>query len=394
MVILNLPRSIRFKRENVLLLGVIPGPSEPSLNINTYLEPIVGELKKLWSGVTLKISSEAGTSSSAVFRCALIGVSCDLPAARKVCGFMGHGANLGCSRCLEPFFVTFGHNDYSNFNRSSWKMRENSQHRDNVKKVRRAKSKTARSKLESQLGCRYSILLELPYFEPVRMLLVDPMHNLFLGTAKHFTLKILIGHGILTTAKLSVIEQRLAKVRIPVGLGRLPKKIDQGVFLTAEQWKNWTVHFSVYCLHDLISREQLQCWVHFVLACRRLCKFHITQDDLRIADALLLRFCTKVSSIFGKSVLTPNMHMHCHLKSCVEEFGPFHSFWLFPFERYNGLLGKHPNNNRSIEVQLMRRFQEDNVNIAMLGHVESWPFSDTNFFLNRILLTMYATKSR
>ena len=71
------------------------------------------------------------------------------------------------------------------------------------------------------------------------------------------------------------------------------------------------------------------------------------------------------------------MHMHCHLKSCVEEFGPFHSFWLFPFERYNGLLGKHPNNNRSIEVQLMRRFQEDNVNIAMLGHVESWPFSDT-----------------
>ena len=31
LVLLNLPRSERFKRENVILYGVIPGPSEPSL---------------------------------------------------------------------------------------------------------------------------------------------------------------------------------------------------------------------------------------------------------------------------------------------------------------------------------------------------------------------------
>ena len=33
---------------------------------------------------------------------------------------------------------------------------------------------------ELQLGCRYSELLELPYFNPFRHLLIDPMHNLFL----------------------------------------------------------------------------------------------------------------------------------------------------------------------------------------------------------------------
>ena len=37
-------------------------------------------------------------------------------------------------------------------------------------------------------------------------------------------------------------------------------------------------------------------------------------------------------------------------------FGPSHGFWLFAFERYNGLMGKQPNNNRSIEVQFMQRF--------------------------------------
>ena len=46
---------------------------------------------------------------------------------------------------------------------------------------------------ELQLGCRYSVLVDLPYFDPIRMLLIDPMHNLYMGTAKHITFDILIG---------------------------------------------------------------------------------------------------------------------------------------------------------------------------------------------------------
>ena len=58
--------------------------------------------------------------------------------------------------------------------------------------------------------------------------------------------------------------------------------------------------------------------------------------------------------------MTPNIHMHCHLASCVNDYGPISSFWLFPFERYNGLLGDQPRNNHSIEAQIMKRFVEDN----------------------------------
>ena len=36
LVILNLPRQERYKKENMLLAGIIPGPKEPSLNINSY----------------------------------------------------------------------------------------------------------------------------------------------------------------------------------------------------------------------------------------------------------------------------------------------------------------------------------------------------------------------
>ena len=108
--------------------------------------------------------------------------------------------------------------------------------------------------------------------------------------------------------------------------------------MTADQWKNWTLYFSVYCLKGNLSSNELESWRNFVLSCQKLCKFSVTTDDIKVADALLLRFCKRSAQLYGSDVITPNMHMHCHLTACVKEFGPLHSFWLFPFERYNGIL--------------------------------------------------------
>ena len=65
-------------------------------------------------------------------------------------------------------------------------------------------------------------------------------------------------------------------------------------------------------------------------------------------------------------MVTPNIHMHCHLAECIRDYGPLSSFWLFPFERYNGILEGTPTNNRSIEVQIMKRFLQDIQNISLL----------------------------
>ena len=39
--------------------------------------------------------------------------------------------------------------------------------------------------LEQKYGSRYSELMPLPYFDCVCFHIIDPMHNLFTGTAKH-----------------------------------------------------------------------------------------------------------------------------------------------------------------------------------------------------------------
>ena len=91
MVTLNLPRRERFKEENIMLLGVIPGPTEPSLHMNTYLTPIVKELKQLNRGVRLCDGSALGN----IYRYRLFGFSCDLPACRKIGGMVSFSAKLG-----------------------------------------------------------------------------------------------------------------------------------------------------------------------------------------------------------------------------------------------------------------------------------------------------------
>ena len=48
MVIMNLPRSERYELENVLVVGIQPGPGEPKLTANTFLKPLVEELQILW----------------------------------------------------------------------------------------------------------------------------------------------------------------------------------------------------------------------------------------------------------------------------------------------------------------------------------------------------------
>ena len=89
-----------------------------------------------------------------------------------------------------------------------------------------------------------------------------------------------------------------------------------------------------------------------------------------------MRFCSRLSRLYGSDSITPNMHMHAHLASCVRDYGPLHSFWLFSFERYNGLLGSQPNNNRSIEVQLMSRFLKDNMHLELLHKADTQSLVD------------------
>ena len=358
MTIMNLPYQLRFKREFVILVGIIPGPKEPKRNINSYLRPLVGELLALWDGIPMYVYGEEQEQK---VRCALICVACDMPASRKTCGFLGHTAKLGCSKCKKVFPGGVGDKSYAGFDRENWHARSNGDHRSSIALINQSRNKTERAQLESEHGCRLSVLLDLPYFDAVRMTIIDPMHNLFLGTAKHMVKNVWIKQNIITKSSLPVIQKVIDDMKVPTDIGRIPRKIESGFdHFTADQYKNWVNLYSVPCLHGILSSDHLENWRHFVLACRLICQHTLTLEQVTLIDAFLLRFCKRTEQLYGPSVITPNMHMHCHLRDILLDYGPVYSFWCFSYERYNGILGNQPTSNKDIEPQLMQRFLADN----------------------------------
>ena len=242
LTVLNLPRKLRNKTQNVILVGLIPGPHEPKHDINTFLSPLVTELKEFWTGVQMN----AGSVGHKIIRCALLCVACDLPAGRKVCGFLSHNAHFGCSRCWKKFSGNVGSMYFGGFDRENWRMKTGTEHRISASHLLSMKTKSERDAAETSSGYRYSILLELSYFDPPRMLIVDPMHNLFLGSAKHFMKAIIIERMLLSSGQFELLQQRVDRISAPPNIGRIPHKLQSGfASFTADQWKNWVIYFSL-----------------------------------------------------------------------------------------------------------------------------------------------------
>ena len=71
--------------------------------------------------------------------------------------------------------------------------------------------------MEKELGVRYTPLLDLEYYHPIKFCTIDAMHNLFLGTAKTFMRLLLKNKDtkkeLLTDDKMATIDQRLAEFK-------------------------------------------------------------------------------------------------------------------------------------------------------------------------------------
>ncbi|OAD69739.1 hypothetical protein PHYBLDRAFT_102468, partial [Phycomyces blakesleeanus NRRL 1555(-)] len=170
----NLPRSEWYKKENVVLVGLMPGPKKAKTSeINHYLHPLAVELNQLYDGVVMPtVQCPSGT----LVRAALLLVACDIPAACKTCGFTSHSSTCVCNKCNRQFHHLPDSNavDYSGF----WVPRTD------AKNCCDANSDAQRKRLERENGVQWSELHDLVYFNLVECTVIDPMHNLYLGTAK------------------------------------------------------------------------------------------------------------------------------------------------------------------------------------------------------------------
>jgi hypothetical protein len=213
MVCLDLPPSLRYQAENMYLAGILPGPREPSLDeINHFLRPLVDELMDSWT-YKHRLTRTALFSQGRVVQSLVSRLVCDLPASRNVSGHAGHSANQFCALCLLTKM------DITETDPEKWKRRTRESYMAAAIAWRNSDSKKKQAALYKSNGIRWSELLRLPYWDPTRFVVVDPMHTLFLNLIQHH-FRILLGiDSVERGATSSPTQKMLEKARISLRCG-------------------------------------------------------------------------------------------------------------------------------------------------------------------------------
>src|SRR2546423_7602851 len=89
-------------------------------------------------------------------------------------------------------------------------------------------TKEDRNQYVKRILVQWSEMLRLPYLDPIRFLVVDLMHNLFLGIAHWIVKRLWIDNDKITKAHLELIEKRAKQIKVPADVGRIPYKIAIG----------------------------------------------------------------------------------------------------------------------------------------------------------------------
>lgn len=174
MACLNLPPSLRYKPEFMYLNSVMP--KEPSLDqSNHFIAPLVTQLNNSYEN-GVKYNRTYQRPEGRTVRSAVAVLVNDLPGGKKLAQMAGHTSNTHfCSLCTL-------HKDHINcVDPSLWIARDVSTLREAAYAWKNATSQAKRNVIFAQFGVRWSELWRLSYYDPVKMLVIDGMHNLFEG---------------------------------------------------------------------------------------------------------------------------------------------------------------------------------------------------------------------
>jgi hypothetical protein len=390
--ILNLPRAERHKKENLFVIGIFPGGSEKNLSLNSLLEPFKDEMLELHPARGVNMTTAKCPDGRKVCAVCILAV-CDLPAGKKLCGFVGHNGDKGCSRCDKTWTsrtTDIGQrtsdigrarvdgkgesdadaddgdddDDAVEGNEGSCASKENDgkreskddiaawdenalddlrerqsqsdgdddeedekeykrerkierrtqklsvdqlprgrkglrkwrrvyanpavmgnkrtlqQHREYAQEWLDAKTKTEQTRIAQRHGVKWSVLLEIDYWDPTRFLVIDSLHAFWLGVCKTL-LKLWRDTKWKAGSTLQVMQARLDAMRVPPDVCRLLNKWSSNMSgLTGQQIKAFVGCFSVAVLDGFLEPDEEALWIHLVVASRLLSQHAISASQI------------------------------------------------------------------------------------------------------------------
>ncbi|CEL55918.1 hypothetical protein RSOLAG1IB_01930 [Rhizoctonia solani AG-1 IB] len=366
----NLHPRIRNRLENVICVGVIPGPKQCK-DLNSFLVPLVDELLELESGVECLFAHGAGAASSKfVFRAFLIILFGDIPAIAKLLMMKGHNAIKPCRACLiqgilcqlernSVYYVPMALPGQGNntLTYADLQLRSHQQLLDQLEQMESAPTKSRQKQLAQEYGLNSrSIFAHLRSIDLSLCAPYDAMHllfeNLVPNMIRHWTgqfkgLDQGSGSYQLTKEQWETIGKLTAVVgrTIPsLFVGTLPNIAQDGHLYKAEAYSFWFQYLAPILLCGRLKEPY---YSHVILMrdiMALILQLEITHADIDRLQDMINTWVRNYEQLYYQYEYTRlpacplTIHALLHLPSYIRQTGPLWASWAFVMERFCGHL--------------------------------------------------------
>lgn len=380
----NLPPTIRFRLENIICLGVVPGPKKPK-DFDSYLVPLVEELYQLKRGSTAAYDARRRRLFS--LRAYLVLVFGDMPAISMLMRMKGHNGISPCRACRIRGVRTDGSKThYAPLHR------KHDQSYDPLHLPLRTHDTMMRHALQvadpdisgaesNRRAKRYGIT-GVPLLSTVSSLSFpasfphDFMHlieNIVPSLVAMWTgsYKDIVG-GCTDYVIVGTVWEAIGDACTNSGSttpsvfgARVPNIHTQRYQFTAENWIVWSTLLGPVLLRGRFRRpvyyDHFVQLVELINACMQL---ELSDEEIDKIEAGMAAWVQRYEKLYYQykkdrlAVCTLPIHALLHVAQDIRHAGPVWCYWAFPMERFCGALGRSIKNPKHPYVSLAHRVRD------------------------------------
>lgn len=317
------------------VIALFSGNHKPS-SLQGYLEQFVEELKS--------IEKNGIKYFDKTYSLKLDAFICDAPARSFLKGIKGHSGYHSCERCVQQ---------------GEW-------HNRLVFTEMNARLRTDESFVQMSDNDHHHKVSPLAQlnFGLVSGFVLDYMHLVCLGVVRKTVFLWLIG-PVKTRLQNSLINQissRLfsLKSHMPREFARKPRSLSEAKMWKATEYRQFLLYTGPVVLLGKLKPASYRNFLLLSVSIRLLLSQNIYSFSHDYIRKLLHTFVQNFSNIYGKFVLSYNVHNLLHIVDDYAQFGPLDQVSCFPFENFLGNLKKMVRKPTNPLAQILRRVKEKN----------------------------------
>ncbi|KAJ7728159.1 hypothetical protein DFH07DRAFT_757370 [Mycena maculata] len=289
-------------------------------------------------------------------------VAADGPARLKFSGFVSSNSEENmCTTCKKPFSSLVDADCYDP---------ETFCYRDEHRQLRYKYVAATTSdpeyadEIAAKKGVRAAPVDQIPGWRPALSSPSEIMHMLYLRLASGIHKDILLGGGMFNSGHdmeetpLKRFDDFLESLWWPADVGRVRSRLGTGGGkVKADEWRNAMLVYPValfqaWRVGDIIPDGDAP-------LPKKRSKVKAAQEHTADDATRARTFLSEAFSSWARMncLLTPNFHFATHVDLFLWAFGPAYAWWVFPFERHLGRLGRFKTNGHSggeLEATMMR----------------------------------------